>query len=444
MSRYFGTNGVRGRFDELTPTLALRLAQAIGRYFKGGKVLVARDCRLTGPVLRSAVMAGLSSVGCDTVDLGIVSSPTAEFMVKKLGAEGCIMITASHNPPEWNALKVVDGKGIAVSRERGEDIEKLLEGDLSDWDKVGPISGHGSATEEHIDAILGLVDSGAIKSRRPKLVLDCGNGTASVIARRLFEALGCECVMLNDALDGTFPGRASEPTESNVKELIGKVKTEKADAGIAWDADGDRVIFVDELGRYIIGDRAFALSMMWKLGKSKGDIVTTVATSRVVEDVASRYGSEVHYTAIGAPYLSQRMHELGDAAALGGEEVGGIIWPELSLAKDGFISGARLAEAICEKPLSAWLDELPGYSNVKIKVPAKGEEKAAMVNKVIAYAKENDLEFNDIDGVRIDLEGAWVIARPSGTEECIRIFAEAKTGEEAKKLVDQYKRIATG
>lgn len=444
MSHYFGTNGVRGRFDELTPSLALKLAQAIGRYFKGGKVLVARDCRLTGPILRSAVISGLSSVGCETIDLGVVSSPTAEFMLKRLEADGCVIITASHNTPEWNALKVVDEQGIAVSRERGGDIERLLEGDLADWDKVGAISSHGSATQEHIDAIVELVDADRIMEREPRLVLDCGNGTASVIAERLFKKLGCECIMLNEDLDGTFPGRPSEPTERNVQGLIRKVKAEKADAGIAWDADGDRVIFVDEMGRYIIGDKAFALSMLWKLGKSEGDVVTTVATSKAVEDVASRFGSAVHYTAIGAPYLSERMHELGDGAALGGEEVGGIIWPELSLAKDGFMTGAKLAEALCEKPLSAWLDELPVYFNVKIKVPAKGEEKDEMVGRVLRYAKAKKLESIDVDGVRVDFKDAWVIVRPSGTEDCIRIFAEAKTRKEAERLVEEFRKIATG
>lgn len=439
MSRYFGTNGVRGRFHELTPELALRLSQAIGTYFKKGKVLVARDCRLTGEALRCSVVAGLASVGCEVVDLGIVSSPTAEYMTKKLKAEGCIIISASHNPPEWNALKVVDGKGLAVSRERGEEIEKLLKNiKLAEWDKVGKIVKYETATAEHTDAIKKLVDVGRIKKRKPKIVLDCGNGTASVIAPALFKELGAEMLTLNAYLDGRFPGRGSEPIEANVGELKAAVKSSKADAGIAWDADGDRVIFIDEKGNYVIGDRVYGLSMIWKLSKDKGDVVTTVATSRVVEDIASRYKAKVRYTAIGAPYLSEEMLKAG--AAIGGEEVGGVIWPELSLAKDGFLTGAKLAEALSEKPLSAWLEDVPLYHNVKQKIAA-GPEKKEMIKRVLEHAKKNKLEHIDVDGVRVNLKDSWVIVRPSGTEECIRIFAEAKSKDEALKLVEQYKNI---
>lgn len=442
MSRYFGTNGVRGRFHELTPMLALKLSQAIGIYFKRGKVLVARDCRLTGEALRCSVVAGLTSVGCEVVDLGLVSSPTAEYMTKKLDAKGCIIISASHNPPEWNALKVVDGNGVAVSRERGEEIEKLLESiGVAGWDKIGKITKYETATSEHVEAIKKLVDVKKIKSKGPNIVIDCGNGMASVIAPLLFKELGVEALPLNDSLDGMFPGRGSEPTEDSVGELKAAVKTSGADAGIAWDADGDRVIFVDENGNYVIGDRVYGLSMIWKLSKSKGDVVTTVATSRVVEDIAAKYGAKVRYTAIGAPYMSEDM--LRAPAAIGGEEVGGVIWPELSLAKDGFLTAAKLAEALCEKPLSAWLNDVPLYYNVKERIKANAEEKKKMMKKVQDHAKKNKLNYIDVDGIRVNMKDSWVIVRPSGTEEAVRVFAEAKTRKDAEKLVEEYKAILT-
>jgi phosphomannomutase/phosphoglucomutase len=450
---YFGTNGVRGRFDELTPELALRLSQAIGIYFKRGKIIVARDCRLTGDALRSAVCAGLSSVGCHVIDLDIASSPTAEYMVKALKADGLIIITASHNPPEWNAIKVVDGNGIAVSKERGVEIEKIMgKPKLAPWDKVGRIERNELASEEHIKAIASHIDGERIKQKKPKLVLDCGNGTASVIAPKLFKSLGCEIISLNSHLDGRFPGRPSEPTEANVKELIISVKSMKADAGIAWDADGDRVIFVDEKGGYVIGDKVFALSILWKLGGTgrgskaskveKGDMVTTVATSKAAEDVAARFGSKMRYTAIGAPYLCEEM--VRKPAAMGGEEVGGVIWPESCLAKDGFLTGAKMAEALCEKPLSAWLNEIPVYCNVKRKLEADESEKKKMVARVLAHAKSRKLDNTTVDGVRVNLKDAWVIVRASGTESYVRIFAEAGSEAQAKKLVDEYERIARG
>lgn len=428
MAKYFGTNGVRGLFNELDPALAMKIAQAIGRYLKG-KIIVARDCRLTGGTLKASVVSGLASVGCDVIDLGIVSSPTAEFMIKKLKADGCVIITASHNPPEWNAIKVVDGNGIAISKERGEKIEELMDGDLASWDKVGRITRYENATKDHINAIKKLV--GAVEKK--KIVLDCGNGTAAVIAPALFKELGAEIVTLNSHLDGKFPGRPSEPTKDNVKELIITVKSTNADAGIAWDADGDRVIFVDETGEYVIGDKVFALSILWN--EKKGDVVTTVATSKAIEDISEN----VRYTAIGAPYLCEEM--VKKEAVMGGEEVGGVIWPELCLAKDGFMTGAVLLKKLSEKKLSKWLEEIPEYHNVKHKIKANAEEKKQIVAKVLEHAKANNLNYLDVDGVRINLEGAWVIVRASGTEDYVRVFAEAKTIEEAEKLVAEYEKI---
>lgn len=260
MSRYFGTNGVRGLFEELDPALAMGLSQAIGVYFGQGKILVARDGRLTGECLRHAVLAGLQSVGCKTIDLGCVPAPTAELMVKKLRADGLIIITASHNPAQWNALKVVDSRGISVSAERGEEIEALMaERKQVSWDKVLPGARDESAVEEHISAIIGLVDSKKIREKKLRLVLDCGNGMSALLAPKLFRALGCDLLTLNSHVDGRFPGRPSEPTKDNVPALIEAVKSQGADAGIAWDGDGDRVVFVDELGNYVIGDKVFAL-----------------------------------------------------------------------------------------------------------------------------------------------------------------------------------------
>jgi phosphomannomutase/phosphoglucomutase len=387
-------------------------------------------------------------------------------MVKTLKANGCIIISASHNPSEYNGLKVVDGKGIAVSKERGEEIEKLMKKiDAVEWSNVGKIRTYESAIADHTNAIIEIVGRKA-SMKKPKIVIDCGNGTAATIAPILLRRMGVEFLSLNSHMDGNFPGRPSEPTEANVKELIALVKSSNADAGIAWDGDGDRVIFVDEEGKYVIGDKVYALSIIWKINKMSnaedwksgasrhGDVVTTVATSRIIEDIAKKYGSKVRYTAIGAPYLCEEMVKVKPAedgsklakpnAIIGGEEVGGVIWPELSLAKDGFLTAAMMAEAICDKPLSEWLKEVPEYHNVKIKVDADREKKAAIVERVLAHAKANKLDFVDIDGVRVNFKDSWVIVRASGTEDYVRIFAEAKTKEEAQKLVLEYEKIATG
>lgn len=450
MARYFGTNGVRGTLEVLGPELALRLAQAIGMHFNQGHVLLARDQRLTGSTLHHAVLAGLQSVGCQITDLGIVSSPTAEFMIHRLKADGLIIITASHNPPEWNALKVVDGQGVTVSRERGEAIEKRMDRGIpsAPWDQQGSASIYPHATADHIEAILKFVDAARIQKARLKVVLDCGNGTAALIAPDLFRALGCEIIPINSHLDGRFPGRPSEPTEANVQDLIATVKATSAHLGVAWDGDGDRVILVDEKGRYVIGDQVFALCLDACLQKCRakqeppGLIVTTVATSRAIEDIAKAHGSRVQYTAIGAPYLSEAMK--ANSGLLAGEEVGGVIWPGLSLAKDGFATAARAAELICDKPLSARVDALPVYFNEKVKLPANAAAKKFLVDKVRAHARSLKLKLLELDGVRVDFPDAWVIVRPSGTEPYVRIFAEAKRPEQAKMLVEEFQQLAQG
>lgn len=443
MAEYFGTNGVREKFGKLNPELALEIARAAGEYFKKGKIIVARDGRLTGETLRNAVVSGLMSVGCEVVDIGIVPSPVAEFLIKKEKADAALIITASHNPPEWNGIKIVDGRCVSVSKERGEEIEELMgETRNAEWDKTGGFCKCGDFIRDYLEAVKKNVDVEKIKKRKLKLVLDCGNGTASVIAPVLFRELGCDISMLNEKIDGKFPGRPSEPSKENIKELIRKVPEEKADMGVAWDGDCDRVVLVDENGEFVIGDKVFAICEMLKLREKRGDVVTTVATSRAIEDIAKENGVKVRYTRIGAPYLSSEMAK--GNAVIGGEEVGGIILPEISLAKDGFSNIAKITEALCSKKLSGLVAKIPYYVNVKEKIPADKTKKKRIVEKIRNYAKENSLDFTDIDGVRINLKDGWVIVRGSGTENYVRIFAEAKTEQRAAEILEKYKETALG
>ncbi len=442
MSKYFGTNGIRGRFDFLNPELALKLAQAIGIFLNRGKIIVGRDARLTGEALSYSVISGLQSVGCTVINIGLVSSPTAEFIIKQLHADGAIIITASHNPPEWNAIKVVDGRGIAVSSERGEEIEKIIDKiEVVPWNKVKNKIEYCTATVEHIEAIKKQININKIKTRKLKIILDCANNTPALIAPKLFRELGCEVITLNEKIDGHFPGRPSEPTKANVNKLIALVKKENADCGIAWDGDGDRVIFVDEKGCYVIGDQVFALSVLLKLQKTKGMVVTTVATSVGVEEIAKKFGCKTHYTKIGAPYLCEGLLETN--AVIGGEEVGGVIWPKFSLAKDGFLTAAKIVEALCEKTLNEWLKQIPYYHNEKTKIECNDEQKKKIIAGIYSFAIKNKFNFIDIDGIRINFEDSWVIVRPSGTENYVRIFAEAKEKKKAKTLVDYYRERIT-
>ncbi len=444
----FGTNGVRGKLDLLTPQLAFDLSAAFASWCPGKQIALARDMRITSPMLHAVAEAGIVTAGKDCLDLGLASSPVAEWSAAKNGAAGLIIITASHNPPEWNALKFVDEKGIAISRERGEEIEKLALGKkfkFASWEKIGKITGRPDATAQHAKAVLSVVDAARIKKRKLRIALDFGNDT-SALSRSVFDSLDCEIIALNEKIDGNFPGRLSEPSEANVQELLKTVRKESCDFGVAWDGDSDRVVFVDEKGNWIVGDKGFAISAAQACLEAKQQkekiVVTTVATSRAVEDACSEFGAKTIYTKVGAPYLSEKMVELGSRAILGGEEVGGIIWPKFSLAKDGIFAAAKICEMVCGKKLGELVAELPEYCNAKAKPEVKNDQdKKAALAAAKSHAEKSGGKLLLLDGVRADFEDGWVIVRASGTENAMRIFAEAKTMKRAEALMKEYKEI---
>ncbi len=443
MAKYFGTNGIRAKLDLMTPEFVSRMAFAFGRWTKGKNILLARDTRLSGPMLRHAAISGLMSAGCNVTDLGIVPAPTAELMVHKLKADGAITITASHNPPEWNALKFVDRDSVAVSWERGEEIEKIFEDSRTkraEWNHLGDLTEYPSAIDEHIDEILKYTDVDIIKKKKPRIVLDCANGTASFFAPKLFRQLGCQILTLNAQPDGYFPGHNSEPTEENLSDLIASVMAVNATMGIAWDGDCDRVIFIDEKGGYIIGDKSYALSVKIALKESKvksPKVVSTVATTDMIKDITKDNNGTVVYTKVGGPYLAEKL--IAHKAVSGGEEAGGIIWPKIHPGKDGFITAARILEYVCRgKPLSKMINELPKYYNAKVKIYCAAEEKVRIIEQMKSLPLEKGVEALTVDGVRFNTKNGWCILRPSGTEHLIRIFAESTTPEKANELLCHY------
>ncbi|MDD5317364.1 MAG: phosphoglucosamine mutase [Candidatus ainarchaeum sp.] len=445
MAKYFGTYGVRGKLGLLTPEFVSGMCAAFAAYIGGGKVVVGTDTRTSREMVKHAAIAGLISAGCEVVDLGVAASPTVEFEAKRSGAAGGVIVTASHNPPEWNALKLMGREGIGISREKGEAIEKVFESGKirrAEWSELKEVARYELASREHADAILAKTDVKAVKKRAPFVVLDCGNGVAGAFAPRLFRELGCKVVTLNAQADGFFPGRNSEPTRENVSGLVACVKALSADLGIAWDGDGDRVIFVDEKGGYVWGDKSFALCAKIRLREGKGAVVTTVATGNVVKEVAEKAGGRIDYVPVGAPYIAERMAKTG--AVLGGEEVGGVVWPEISFGKDGFMTAAKVVEETCRagKPLSRLIGELPGFFNAKSKVDAGSGDKARTLAAIRKeFSREPGARANVVDGIRLDFPGgAWVIARPSGTENYFRVFSEARTRDEADALLSKYKR----
>ncbi len=449
----FGTNGVRGKLNELTFELAFSLCSAFvywteEKLKRTPKIALARDMRRTGSYYTAIATAGLTHAGAEVVDLGIATSPTAEYYVHVNKLDGLVIVTASHNPPEYNALKFVDYKGLPVSPEKGCEIEKYIEKKNTDWKRVGKTITDSSASRIHAEGILRDIHIEEEYLKKQKNVLfDPGNGTSVLVVPEVMKKLNCRLISLNSHLDGTFPGRPSEPTETNLSATLAFAKTlsNNIDLGIALDGDSDRLVLIDDKGRFVSGDKVCALGAKLIMQKKKGPIVTTVATSNVLRDVAQEYGCRTIYTKVGAPYIAEAV--LDNNAIFGGEEVGGLINPEFSMAKDGPYWSAKLLELFAEekKPLAEIIDELPEYHSAKLKTFCPHQLKQIIIDNVRNELEKNSTEIIALDGIRAEIsENEWVIIRASGTEEYIRVFAESPNKEKAHSLAREYLNLVEG
>jgi len=443
MKRLFGTNGVRGIVnEEMNIQFALELSKAIGTFFGGGEVVVGSDTRTSNEMIKGAVLSGLLSTGCGAVDIGIVPSPTLQLFVKEGNFKGGIIITASHNPPEYNGIKGIDHKGMELSRQEEEAIENLYftkSFKQAKWNQIRPLRREERAIGNYLRAVLKQVDSKLIRKVKMKVVLDCGNGTACFTSPYLLRELGCEVITINGQPDGSFPGRPSEPLPENLEPLMKLVEESKADLGVAHDGDADRSIFIDEEGKYIYGDRTLALvagSIVERQGG--GLVVTPVSSSTCVEDVVKSFGGEVHYTKVGAPIVARTMFELG--AVFGGEENGGLIFPNHQYCRDGGMAVAKVLEILAEKEekMSELIGSIPEYSLFKTSVSCPEDKKEEVLEAFIDAAK--DRRIITVDGAKIFYEEGWLLVRPSGTEAIFRIFAESKNSRRAEKLAKEGAR----
>ena len=440
MSKMFGTNGVRGVINkELTVELVLRLSRATGSLLGPGLVGIARDSRMGGEMFTQLVTSGLTSTGCSVVNLGLVPIPTLQYMIPRLGCIAGIMVTASHNPPQFNGIKVIGSNGIEISRESEKQIELLYNSNkfkIADWDKIGQITQYASSIDVYLEGIKSHIDVEKIKNRKLKVIVDCANSVGSLVTPRLLRELGCTVVSLNSQLDGTFPGRNPEPIPENIRDLALAVRVTGADLGIAHDGDADRATFVDETGRVLWGDQSFALIASRVLAKKRGStLVTPVSSGRLIEDVARRAGAKIEWTTVGSVDVSHRLEETG--AELGGEENGGVFYPPHQSVRDGAMTAAQIVELItleC-KTLSQLVSELPTYFNTKVKVKVPQEKKEALLEALLELSK--DMNRITLDGVKIIHDDGWILIRPSGTEPIYRCFAEGKTQETADRLSDE-------
>lgn len=438
--RLFGTFGVRRTAnDVLTPEFASRLAACYGTQIKG-TVAVGGDPRTTSPMLMQAVTAGLLSSGCDVVDLGILPTPGVQYAVRR-HYDGGVMITASHNPPKYNGIKFLDADGIGIGDEMELEIERLYfdaEPDRVEFHEIGEIYHNDKIIDEYVDEAVSKVDVQAIKDAKLKVVVDCGSGAGCFTAPYLIRKLGCEVTTLNSQPDGFFPGRNPEPIEENLQELISVVKELNADIGLAHDGDADRTICIDEKGNFVLGDKTFTLVEREMLKENNGGtIVTTVATSQAIYDIAEEFNGEVIATAVGDLLVARKLKE--EDGLFGGEENGGLIFPDFVYGRDAVMTVAKILEILAKskKPMSELVGELPVYYAKKMKIECPDDQKEFVMASIADEIKTTtDFELDLTDGVKILKEDGWVIIRPSGTEPLFRCFAESDSQAKADEMTD--------
>lgn len=445
--KLFGTNGVRGIVNkELTAELALKLSMATGTYFKGADVSVGCDGRVSSPMLLDIVCAGLASVGCQVWKLDMITTPGLQFLTKDWGLKGGIMITASHNPPEYNGMKVMGNKGVELPHEEELKIEHVYfesKWRLTNWDRIKQPLPVAEKFSGYVNSILKNV-GGVPRQPHLKVLIDAANGVSVLSMPTVIERLGGTVSLVNGEIDGTFPGRMPEPTPEHLRKTSKVLPSLHVDFGIAHDGDGDRAVFLDEHGTVCWGDHTFALIAKDFLEHNPGQkIVTPISSSMIIEEIAEKYGGEVVYTPVGSVYVSNLMLKIH--ANLGGEENGGIFYAPHVAARDGGITAAMIYRILAEnrQPLSKLIAKLPKSFIVKDKVPCPDSIKPQVTEAIRDLPRKGKVL--DIDGIKVWIPPrSWILIRPSGTEPLFRILAEAPTKGLALRVVNDYKRKLVG
>ena len=434
-------SGIRGRVgDALTPEVVARYAAAFGAWSiargTSRQIVVGRDSRVSGPMFHRIVVGTLQLVGCDVIDIGLTTTPGCQLAVEHHHAAGGLMLSASHNPIEWNALKLIGASGLFLEAAEGAAMRALVEQGTphASWDRIGRVIQDDDVAARHVASVLAIpyLDVAAIRKRKFKVALDCVRGAGATVMPMLLEQLGCEVVAINMEPDGRFP-REPEPVPENLKELERLVKESGADVGLAVDPDVDRLALVADGGRAIGEDYTLALAARVVLRHRRGPLVTNLSTSLVVEDAARTAGVEAVRAPVGEVNVAVRMREL--KAPIGGEGNGGVILPEVHLGRDAPIGAALVLQLLLEegRPLSAIVDSMPRYVIVKDKLPRPN----ASLDAVYAALKSAfpDAAADAQDGLRLAWPDRWVHVRPSGTEPIVRVIAEAPDEAAARELV---------
>ena len=439
MAKFFGTNGIRGVFKEdFTLEFIHDMTLAIATYFKEGPILVGYDGRDSSPVIAKTVCSALNYCGLDCNNAGLVPTPCLEFAVKKLGYKGGIMITASHNPPQYNGIKPAAKDGVEISREDELVIEEiyLQKNWIKNPPKLGSTGKEEKAIDVYLEGIISKIDSEKIKSKQFKVALDLGNGAQAVSAPLLCEKLGCEVFLVNEKIDGKFPGRGSEPTPQNLQELSKIVTENKAALGIAFDGDGDRSIFCDNNGEILTGDKSALVLAKHILQKTPQSIVVTCLNSGSnIETIAKETNSQVIRTKVGSVEVSRKMVPIN--GLIGFEENGGFMFGPHNQVRDGCMTLGLMLDLLASSDsiLTKKIEELPPSYTTKDKIQCSSEK----AKDLIQTLKNEFPNADTTDGIKISLdEKNWVMIRPSGTEPIIRIYAEAENQGKLDSLMSEY------
>ena len=438
MGRLFGTNGVRGIFSEdFNLEFIHELILSISTYFKQGTILVGYDGRKSSPLISKIVCSTLNFAGLDCHLAGLVPTPCLEFATKNPEYDGGIMITASHNPPEYNGIKTIGSDGAEISREDEKIIEEFFfKKNLKSNSRWGSTKNDSNAIQTYLDGIQSQVDVPKIKSRKFKIVIDFGNGAQFVTAKKLCELLGCEVIMVNEQIDGDFPGRGPEPTPYNLHQLSSTVIKNNANFGVAFDGDGDRSIFCDNEGELLSGDKSALLLSNFLLNKNPNSkIVTCLNSGNSIDQIVTQTNSKVIRTKVGSVEVSRRM--IDENALLGFEENGGFMYGKHSNFRDGGMTLALILDLLANsnKSMSEEVKALPHSFTTKDKILCSKESGNRVISEFLTEFPNSDIT----DGIKIIFDSKnWIMVRPSGTEPIIRIYAESDSQKNLEKIMAEH------
>jgi len=440
MGKLFGSSGVRGIVNvALTPQLACKVGLAAATYSKAKTAVVARDTRVSGEMLEDALVSGLLAAGLDVSCLGVIPTPALAYLTMALGADVGFMLTASHNPPPYNGIKVFSGDSLSYTDAAQDAVEKLIAEEnfqLADWRDIGKAH-QVEASHLYVD----MVSKAGKLHKRWHVVVDPGCGATFSVAPAIMKAMGCKVTALNAQADGYFPARKSEPTAESLQVLSQVVKALGADLGVAFDGDGDRAAFVDENGVFVDLDRSLAAYAAFALkGNNGGSVVTNVEASMCVETMAAKFGGKVVRTRVGDVYVSEVMKRMG--SVFGGEACGAWVFPKFHWCPDGPLTAALMLKALEDagKSMHEFVASVPEYVTLREKLAVPNELKRKVISdveKAIAKTFPDYTDLSTVDGVRLSLKDGWVLIRASGTEPLIRLTVEGESLNAARDIMQK-------